>query len=217
MHCVCSHLPDTVQFLVVTTEVATIFFGKIFILHGYFTNLYFRFVSDVHIAECFAVLQRIFIIRMMQRRCAADSEVSDLSRLQQEFIQCFAICFVFRLFRTFTIIEVNLSFARKILQCDKSESFFSKIIQYASFRLFCFSDRLLGFTHQAELGWTLGGTVKVPASGIHIDGGRCITSLTAFIDPFLIFISYPPGRIRVYRLSFHIDSGRRCLIPYFNI
>ena len=110
-----SHLPDTVQFLVVTTEVTTIFFGKIFILHGYFTNLYFRFVSDVYIAECFAVLQRIFIIRMMQRRCAADSEISDLSRLQQEFIQCFAICFVFRFFRTFTIIEVNLSFARKIL------------------------------------------------------------------------------------------------------
>ena len=45
---------------------------KIFILHRYFTNLYFRFVSDVYIAECFAVLQCIFIIRMMTKEMCCE-------------------------------------------------------------------------------------------------------------------------------------------------
>ena len=195
MHGVCTNFPNTIQFFIIATEISTVFFRKIFILHGDFSNLYTRLVSYIDITEGFAVLQCIFVFRITQRRSAADSKVGHLSRFEQEFVQCFAICFIFCFFRAFTIINFYFSFSGKILQCDESECFFSKIIKDTSFGLFCLRNRLLRFTHQTELGRTLGSSVKVPASGIHIDSGRCVTRFSALVNPFFIFVSYTPGRV----------------------
>lgn len=104
------------------------------------------------------------------------------------------------------------SFSGKVLQCDKSECLFSKIIKNTSFSLFCLRNRLLRFTHQTELGRKLGSPVKVPTSGIHIDRSRCVTGFSALINPFFIFVSHSPGGIRIHRLPFHINGGRSSLI-----
>ena len=195
MHGVCANFPNTIQFFIIATEISAVFFRKIFILHGDFSNLYTRLVSYIDIAEGFTVLQCIFVFRITQGRSAADSKVGHLSRFEQEFVQCFAICFIFCFFRAFTIINFYFSFSGKILQCDKPECFFSKIIKDTSFGLFCLRNRLLRFTHQTELGRTLGSSVKVPASGIHIDSGRCVTGFSALVNPFFIFVSHTPGRV----------------------
>ena len=136
MHGVCANFPNTIQFFIIATKISTVFFRKIFILHGDFSNLYTRLVSYIDIAEGFTVLQCIFVFRITQGRSTADSKVGHLSRFEQEFVQCFAICFIFCFFRAFTIINFYFSFSGKILQCDKPECFFSKIIKDTSFGLF---------------------------------------------------------------------------------
>ena len=195
MHGIGPHFPNTVQFFIIATETSTILFRKIFILHGDFSNLYTRLVSYINITEGFTVLQCIFVFRITQRRSATDGKVGHLSRFEQEFVQCFAICFIFCFFRAFTIINLYFSFSGKIFQCDESERLFSKIIKNTSFSLFCLCNRLLWFTHQTELGRKLGSPGKVPASGIHIDSGRCVTGFSALVNPFFIFVSHTPGRI----------------------
>ena len=136
MHGVCANFPNTIQFFIIATETSAVFFRKIFILHGDFSNLYTRIVSYIDIAKSFTVLQCIFVFRIAQGRSAADGKVGHLSRFEQEFVQCFTICFIFCFFRAFTIINFYFSFSGKILQCDESECFFSKIIKNTSFRLF---------------------------------------------------------------------------------
>ena len=61
VHGVGTHFPDAVQLFVVATEISTIFFGKVFVLHGYFAYLHARFVGDVDVAESFAILQGILV------------------------------------------------------------------------------------------------------------------------------------------------------------
>ena len=86
MHGVCANFPNTIQFFIIATEISAVFFRKIFILHGDFSNLYTRLVSYIDIAEGFTVLQCIFVFRITQRRSATDGKVGHLSRFEQEFV-----------------------------------------------------------------------------------------------------------------------------------
>ena len=171
VHSVGTHFPNTVQFFIIATESSTIFFGKVFVLHRYLTYLYPRFMSDIDVAESLTVFQGIFVFDTGQRGCLADGKISDLSCFQLQFIQCFAVCLVFRLFRTFTVIDVDDTFTGEILQSEVTECFFSEIIEDASFGLCSTGGGLMECPHQSELGRELCGSVKVPAAGIHIDGG----------------------------------------------
>ena len=105
----------------------------------------------------------------------------------------------------------------KILQSDISKSLFAKVIKSSPLRLLCLRDSLMRFAKQSELRRALSGTIKIPTSGIHVNGSRGIAGFTALINPFLIFIGHTPGGIRIYSLPFYINGGRSSLIPDFDV